>query len=142
MSYYYSHPLNEAEMAAETGAKYKGLGAGESHEEDIQRAGGERGYDGFQDPRPNEEGKMVADRFFINEKTNEIQGINFNKDGKFCCSYKGYDYKDIKDYNKRDCDSKQQSMAKGNNSHTDEFGISKAENKNQCKSGQDLGVKK
>lgn len=142
MSYYCSHPLNEAEMTAEMGAKYVGLGTGESHEKLIHQAGGERGYDGFQDPRPNEKGKMVADRFFVNEKTKEIQGINFNKDGKFCCSYKGCNYEDIKDSNRRDCESKQQRMTKESKNHTDEFGISTSANKIQHESGKRFEIKR
>lgn len=118
MHFYSSEKLTEASMEAETGAKYKGLHAGESHRSEIERAGGEIGFDGFKDPRPNEEGKMIADEVFINEQTKEIEGINFNKDGRFCCSYMGENYKDIKEFNKQDCANK--NMEKGS---TDSFGI-------------------
>ncbi len=122
MSYYSTKPITSDDLSRETGAKYYSLGTGESHERLIQQAGGEIGYDGFKDPRPNEDGNIKADRVFINEQTHTIQGINFSKNGQFCCSYTGYDYNDIKDSNKRDCENKQ-SQNLGGEKHTDEFGI-------------------
>ena len=45
------------------------------------------------------------------EKTNEVQGINFNdRNGNFCCSYTGMNYSDIKDSNYRDYQEKKQQM--------------------------------
>lgn len=106
MSYYSEIPLNDSSMSAEAGEKCIGYGAGASHERIIQGAGGEIGFDGFYDPRPGQSGGMVADRVFINERTNDIQGINFSKNGEFCCSYTGMNYQDIKDSNRRDVDNK------------------------------------
>ncbi len=76
----------------------------ESHEDILLGAG----YDwySFSDPRPNESGYITADRVFINQSTNEIQGINFNKNGSFCCSYTGANYSDIKQQNFEDCKNK------------------------------------
>ena len=116
MAYYSSQPLDDRSVSFMAGAQCTGYGTGASHERIIQGAGGEIGYDGFKDPRPGEHGNIKADRVFINDKTNEIQGINFSKDGKFCCSYTGMDYRDIKDSNARDCQEKQRKMD-NENSH-------------------------
>lgn len=112
MSLYSNQQLTDYSMSQEAGTKCVGYGTGASHERIILGAGGEIGYDGFKDPRPNQEGKMYADRVFINERTNEIQGINFSKNGEFCCSYTGKNYEDIKDNNRRDCLEKQQANAR------------------------------
>lgn len=105
---YSKQPLTDSEMTREAGATCIGYGTGASHERIILGAGGEIGYDGFRDPRPGQNGPIYADRVFINQKTNEIQGINFNDaQGKFCCSYVGYNYQEIKDYNRSDCERKQ-----------------------------------
>ena len=107
MSYYSNYPVDRSVMTVETGAPCYDLGTGQSHERLIQSAGGEIGYDGFRDPRPDHDGPIYADRVFINERTNEIQGINFvGKDNKFCCSYMGQSYSDIKDSNKLDMENK------------------------------------
>lgn len=101
---YSKYPLTDSEMTREAGATCIGYGTGASHERIILGAGGEIGYDGFRDPRPGQDGPIYADRIFINQKTNEIQGINFNDaQGKFCCSYVGYNYQEIKEYNRSDC---------------------------------------
>lgn len=130
---YSSEKLSERSMEAETGAKYKRPGASESHKSEIEHSGGEIGYDGFKDPRSNEEGKMTASEFFINEQTKEIEGINFNKDGKFCCSYMGGSYKDIKEFNKQDCADR--SMGQG-----DSFGIDLSRNTNEPSGPQHGGT--
>lgn len=122
MGYYLEKPLNSEEVSREAGAKVYSLGTGASHERLIQQAGGEIGYDGFEDPRPNEEGNMIAEKVFINEETKKIQGINFSKNGQFCCAYMGLDYSDIKDSNRRDCKEKQENM-EADCSKVDEFGI-------------------
>lgn len=122
MSYYSDRPVNSEDLARETGSRVYSLGTGASHERLIQQSGGEIGYDGFKDPRPNEEGNIKADRVFINEQTQTIQGINFSKNGQFCCSYTGYDYNDIKDSNRRDCENKKE-QSKDTQQQTDEFGI-------------------
>ena len=106
MSYYSTTPLDDGAMKALTGAECIGYGTGESHTRIIQGAGGEIGYDGFMDPRPGQSGEMVADRVFINQRDNAIQGINFRKNGEYCCSYTGMNYDDIKDSNRLDCESK------------------------------------
>ena len=122
MNYYSNEQLTDYSMSRQAGEKCVGYGAGASHERIIQGAGGEIGYDGFKDPRPNQEGNIRADRVFINEKTNEIQGINFSKDGKFCCSYTGSNYADIKDSNRLDCEQKKEKT------HSDNvYGISEQE---------------
>lgn len=122
MGYYSDRPISSEDLARETGSKIYSLGTGVSHEQLIQQAGGEIGYDGFKDPRPNEEGNIKADRVFINEQTQTIQGINFSKNGQFCCSYTGHDYNDIKDSNRRDCENKKEHN-KDTQQMTDEFGI-------------------
>lgn len=106
MSYYSTTPLDDRSISREAGSECIGYGAGESHTRIIQRAGGEIGRDGFMDPRPGQSGEIVADRVFINQRDNTIQGINFRKNGEFCCSYTGMNYDDIKDSNRRDCESK------------------------------------
>ncbi len=106
LSYYSTMPLDNGSMSDMAGETVVGYGAGESHRAIIENAGGEIGYDGFNDPRPNESGSIVADRVFINQSTNEIQGINFNKNGAFCCSYTGMNYNDIKNSNDMDCKNK------------------------------------
>ena len=116
MAYYSKEPLDDRSVSWMSGSQCTGYGAGASHERIIQGAGGEIGYDGFKDPRPGESGNIKADRVFINDKTNQIQGINFTKDGKFCCSYTGMDYQDIKDSNRQDCQSKQNQIQNENNS--------------------------
>ncbi len=113
MSYYENYQINSDDVSREAGAPCCGYGTGPSHERIIQSAGGEIGYDWFRDPRPNHEGPIYADRVFINERTNQIQGINFNdKDGKFCCAYFGSSYSDIKDSNRRDLDVKRTNESK------------------------------
>lgn len=106
MSYYSTEPLDNRSMSVMAGADCLGYGTGESHARIIQSAGGEIGADGFIDPRPGHDGEMIADRVFINQKDNTVQGINFNKNGKFCCSYTGMNYGDIKDSNQRDYSQK------------------------------------
>lgn len=106
MSYYSTTPLDDRTMSSMAAAECVGFGTGESHERIIQSAGGEIGYDGFMDPRPGHSGGMTADRVFINQNENKVQGINFRKNGEFCCSYTGIDYEDIKDANRRDCAEK------------------------------------
>lgn len=122
MSYYSNRPISSEELSRQNGSKVVGYGAGQSHEGIIQRAGGEIGYDGFRDPRPNEQGGMVANRVYIDEKTNSIRGIDFSKNGQFCCSYTGRDYEDIRDSNQRDCEEKK-NMSRGGESQTDEYGV-------------------
>ncbi len=106
MGYYSTIPLDNRSMSSMAAAECYGYGTGESHARIIQSAGGEIGRDGFMDPRPGHSGEMVADRVFINQKTNTVQGINFSKNGEFCCSYTGMNYDDIKDTNKLDCEQK------------------------------------
>lgn len=112
MSLYSNERLTDSTMSKYTGTTCVGYGTGASHERIILGAGGEIGYDGFKDPHPNEEGNIIADRVFISERTNEIKGINFFKNGKFCCSYKGANYVDIKKQNSRDYLEKQQEKNK------------------------------
>ena len=98
---YSTQQLTDDIMTREAGATCYGYGTGASHERIIQSAGGEIGYDGFRDPRPGHDGPIYADREFINQETNKVQGINFrDAKGDFCCSYVGYDYNQIKEYNK------------------------------------------
>ena len=106
MDYYSTTPLDDRSMSSVAGTECIGYGTGESHAIIIQRAGGEIGRDGFMAPRPGQSGEMVADRVFINQRDNTIQGINFRKNGEYCCSYTGMNYNDIKDSNRRDCESK------------------------------------
>lgn len=128
MSYYSNEQLTDEKMSQYSGSKCVGYGAGASHERIIQGAGGEIGLDGFKDPRPNQEANIRAERMFINEKTNEIQGINFSKNGEFCCSYTGTSYDDIKDSNQRDCAQKQNQEEKND---YDDFNVSESQsNKN------------
>lgn len=128
---YSKFPLTDSEMTREAGATCIGYGTGASHERIILGAGGEIGYDGFRDPRPGQNGPIYADRVFINQKTNEIQGINFNDaQGKFCCSYVGYNYQEIKEYNRSDYERKQKAelSATGQSSQKvedDEYGVPK-----------------
>ena len=124
MGYYSTIPLNNDSMSRYAGTRCYGYGTGESHARIIQRAGGEIGYDGFKDPRPNENGNIVASEVFINDKTHTIHGINFSKNGEFCCSYTGMNYQDIKDSNERDCQMKQsQSQSNNNEPRCDEYGV-------------------
>ena len=102
--YYSTTPLTSV-------AGCQGFKTGESHRQIIESSDGEMGYDGFRDPRPDQHGRIIADRMFINKKTNEVQGINFNdRNGNFCCSYTGMNYSDIKDSNYRDYQEKKQQM--------------------------------
>lgn len=118
---YSTEILDDRIVSIDTGCRCYGYGTGESHERIIQSAGGEIGYDGFRDPRPGHEGKIYADRVFINQETNEIQGINFRtENGEFCCSYEGMDYADIKDSNQRDCSQKLSQAKSEDNSLTRE----------------------
>lgn len=119
MSFYSNEQLTDEKMTQYSGSKCVGYGTGASHESIIQSAGGEIGLDGFKDPRPNQEGNIRAERMFINEKTNEIQGINFSKNGEFCCSYTGTGYDDIKDSNRMDCAQKQQQPQSEKNGYDD-----------------------
>ena len=118
MPYYSTEPLNDAIVSKMAGTECVGLGTGESHERIIQSAGGEIGYDGFMDPRPGHSGGMTADRVFINQKENAIQGINFRKNGEFCCSYTGINYDDIRDSNERDCAEKKKQAESATESKT------------------------
>lgn len=98
--YYEKEPLNDDSIPG-----CHSYGAGESHREIIEQAGGEIGYDGFQDPRAGKDGPITADRYFIDNKN--VNGINFNdRDGNFAVAYTGLDYADIKDSNLRDCANK------------------------------------
>ena len=78
MTLYSTTPLYTDTMTALAGAECVGYGTGESHRDIIEGAGGNIGTDGFMDPRPGHSGEMVASVVFINEKTNQIQGINFS----------------------------------------------------------------
>lgn len=106
MAYYSKTPLDDRYMTYMSGETCYGYGTGASHERIILGAGGEIGRDGFMDPRPGHSGEMIADRVFINQKTNQIQGINFSRNGEFCCSYTGMCYSDIKESNRMDCEDK------------------------------------
>lgn len=147
---YSKHPLTDSEMTREAGATCIGYGTGASHERIILGAGGEIGYDGFRDPRPCQDGPIYADRVFINQKTNEIQGINFNDaQGKFCCSYVGYNYQEIKEYNRSDCERKQKtelssSEKSGQEVEYDEYGVPKnnPESQSHNNSGYNGGIKR
>ncbi len=60
--------------------------------------------DTFYNPRYGETCDIIqAKEIFINNYTNEVNGINFYKNDEFCCSYIGKNYSDIKDSNYRDC---------------------------------------
>lgn len=142
-------PLSDSYMTQQAGATCCGYGTGESHRRIIQSAGGEIGYDGFKDPRPNHSGPIYAERVFINQKTNEIQGINFRDSrGEFCCSYVGYDYQQIKDYNRSDCSRKEERYVSHESktdtkSELDEYGVAiNKENKQQTNKGYDGGIKR
>ena len=145
-----NYPLTDREMTREAGATCIGYGTGASHERIILGAGGEIGYDGFRDPRPGQNGPIYADRVFINQKTNEIQGINFNDaQGKFCCSYVGYNYQEIKDYNRSDCERKQKMErsapnTSGQEMEYDEYGVLKNNQNTQSYSnnGYSGGIKR
>lgn len=128
ISNYSTCVLNDREVSIDVGSECYGVGTGQSHERIIQSAGGEIGFDGFYDPRPGFNGKIYADRMFINNKENVIQGINFSTErGEFCCSYEGIDYEDIKDSNKQDCAQK----------------LSKSiYNENELKSNYDNGIRR
>lgn len=147
---YSKYPLTDSEMTREAGATCIGYGTGASHERIILGAGGEIGYDGFRDPRPGHNGPIYADRVFINQKTNEIQGINFNdSQGKFCCSYVGYDYQEIKEYNRSDCERKQKaeltsSERSGQEVEYDEYGVPKSNQDSQShnNNGYTGGIKR
>lgn len=124
MRCYSEYPVNDDIMTKSAGAQCYGFSTGQSHEELIQRAGGEIGYDGFRDPRPGFDGPIYADKIFINQHTNVVQGINFyTKDGKFCCSYMGTSYQDIKESNKFDLNHKQKQQ---NNNEYDEYGVKRS----------------
>ncbi len=136
MSLYTNYPLNSDDIARETGSSCIGYGTGQSHERIIQGAGGEIGYDGFKDPRPGHDGSIYADRVFINEKTNEIQGVNFNdRNGKFCCSYMGESYSDIKDSNKRDIEYKQAKNKESDQNRQEEYDAYGAKKSNAAQQG-------
>ena len=140
---YSSIPLTDTEMTQEVGVPYVGYGTGVSHEKIILGAGGEIGYDGFRDPRQGHDGPIYADRVFINQRDNNIQGINFNDaKGQFCCSYVGDSYKDIKEQNNLDCQLKK-------NVEFDECGVMKKvqdpslqEQQNQISKSHNEGVKR
>ena len=124
MGYYSNVPLNDETMSRYAGTRCYGYGTGESHRRIIQGAGGEIGYDGFKDPHPNGNGDIVASEIFINDETHTIHGINFSKDGEFCCSYTGMSYQDIKDSNERDCQLKRSlSHSEGEGPRCDEYGV-------------------
>lgn len=84
------------------------------------------------------------------EKTNEIQGINFNDaQGKFCCSYVGYNYQEIKEYNRSDCERKQKaelssSEKTGQEVEYDEYGVPKNNQNSQShnNNGYNGGIKR
>ena len=147
-NYYSNNPLNNSDMTREAGSNCVGYGTGASHERIILGAGGEIGYDGFRDPRPGRNGPIYADRVFINEKTNKIQGVNFNDaQGRFCCSYVGYDYQEIKDYNRSDCERKRkEELEASQNCETqaeyDEYGVRRDNPKSQFNDGYSGGIKR
>lgn len=128
---YSKYPLTDSEMTRETSATCIGYGIGASHERIILGVGGEIGYNGFRDLRPDHNGLIYADRIFINQKTNEIQGINFDdSQGNFCCSYVGYNYPEIKEYNQSDYERKQKaelssSEQSGHKVEYDKYGVPK-----------------
>lgn len=105
MSFYSNQQLTDYSMSQEAGTKCVGYGAGASHDGIYSGAGG--GYYDIKDPRPNQDGNIRVDRFFVNEKNNKIVGINFTQNGEFCCSYKGDSYDDIRDKNQKDYSEKQ-----------------------------------
>ncbi len=126
MAHYSDRPLDDRSASFMAGTQCTGYGAGASHEDIIVRAGGEIGYDGFKDPHPGKDGKMVADRVFISDKDNKVVGVNFSKDGKFCCSYTGNSYEDIKDSNWRDLEAKEKDHSgptKDGGERYDKFGL-------------------
>lgn len=147
---YSQHPLTDSEMTRGAGATCIGYGTGASHEKIILGAGGEIGYDGFRDPRPGHDGSIYADRVFINQRTNEIQGINFNDaQGQFCCSYVGYNYQEIKEYNRSDCERKQKvELAASENSgqevERDKYGVPKnnQDSQSHTNNGYTGGIKR
>lgn len=107
MANYSTEYLSDKIMSSYAETECVGYGAGESHRRIIEGSGGELGYDGFKNPLPNQSGNIYADRFFINQSNNDIQGINFNDSkGQFVCSYTGMDYQDIKDSNRQDIQNK------------------------------------
>ncbi len=79
----------------------------DSHYDIIARAGGKPDYR-FHDPRPGHKGTIKADRVWIDDKENTIKGITFkDKNGDFCCSYKGNSYQEIWEQNNNDYRYKQ-----------------------------------
>ena len=123
MANYSEIPLTDESISRMANAKCYGYGTGESHRRDIENAGGQIGYDGFKDPRPNEKGGILASRIFINDQTKVVQGINFSKNGKFCCSYTGMDYNDIKKNNIEDCEMKKEQSQSNSGVQYDKYGV-------------------
>ncbi|MBE6530022.1 MAG: hypothetical protein E7680_05435 [Ruminococcaceae bacterium] len=107
--YYYSkEQLTDQSMGCDS------YGVDSSHERQIVGAGGAELYDNknnFKDPRFGKEGKMEADRVFV-DKNNNIRGVNFSKvengNRTFACSYRGSDYSSIKAQYKNDLAKKQE----------------------------------
>jgi len=92
------------------GLNYPTYNASDSHENVINSAGGETGYDfRIQDPRLNSDSKMFVKDVVIDDKENCVRGINLeDNNGNFAVSYTGDSYGDILSQNKADCDTKAQ----------------------------------
>lgn len=135
MSFYSNQQLTDYSMSQEAGTKCVGYGSGASHEGIYMGAGG--GYDDFKDPRPNQEGKIRMDRFFVNEKNNEIVGMNFTKNGEFCCSYKGDSYNDILDKNREDYSEKKRESSMSEEYASAEKGFNDAYAKGDMKAAKE-----
>ena len=112
--FYSNEKLNETIMQIDTDSKrFSSISLSASHEPLIEAAGGNT-LDTFLDPRPNENGLIKVESYLINYDNPSkpvIQGINFAKNGEFCCSYVGNDYQNIKEYHKLNCEQKHEKEA-------------------------------
>ena len=84
------------------GEKCYGYNKYDSHSDIVAGAGCT--YYPFDDPRPGKDGERIyPKRYFINERKDNIKGINFyDKQGNFACSYVGESYDDLVDQNCED----------------------------------------
>lgn len=115
MTYYETKPLSDQEVSIRAGEKCVGLGTGSSHEDLIYGAGGATGYGEFKNPIPGDNRSVKAERIYTDSKNNNVYGVDLHtSDGKYCCSYTGTSYEDIKDSNQKDYDKKlEQSNTQG-----------------------------
>ena len=110
-----------------------------SHEDFIFGAGGNT-IDRFEDPRPNQTGYIRPSSYVVDTQENKIVGVNFQKNGQFCCSYEGADYDDIKAQIWEDQEQKQKlEQAQATDKKYDEYGVEIKESQANKNEGQSQG---